>query len=68
MVCEDLEASDVDDLVERVRSAVEEPVSPAGTEVEVGVTIGAARAEESGTDPDELLRRADRAMYERKRW
>lgn len=47
----------------RVRTAVEEPLTIAGRELRVGVSIGTAQTDDPQCPPLELLRRADHAMY-----
>jgi diguanylate cyclase (GGDEF)-like protein/PAS domain S-box-containing protein len=57
-------------LLERVAgrliTAVNEPIEIEGTTVSVGVSIGIATADDSVTSPEELIARADDAMYEAK--
>jgi diguanylate cyclase (GGDEF)-like protein/PAS domain S-box-containing protein len=53
-------------VAERLIAAVSEPIDVDGTTVAVGVSIGIVAADEALTDPDELLARADDAMYEAK--
>ncbi|MHB8234007.1 MAG: diguanylate cyclase domain-containing protein [Solirubrobacteraceae bacterium] len=53
-------------IAERFAVAVAEPVSLAGREVRPALSIGTALARSADT-PDDLLRRADQAMYEAKR-
>ena len=57
---------EVDALAERLRAAAARPIAIGGEEVAVGISVGAAYAA-GYEDPEELLRRADAAMYERKR-
>ena len=49
---------------DRIRAAVTQPIDLAGTTVDLGLSVGVARAEPANTaDPDQLLRSADEAMY-----
>jgi diguanylate cyclase len=54
-------------VAERLRSAIALPCEIAGVSLEVQGSIGIALAPEHGTTRDELLRRADIAMYAAKR-
>jgi diguanylate cyclase (GGDEF)-like protein len=54
-------------LADRLRSAIALPCEIAGVSLEVQGSIGIAIAPEHGTTREELLRRADIAMYEAKR-
>ena len=54
-------------VAERLRSAIAIPCEIAGVSLEVQGSIGIAIAPEHGTTRDELLRRADIAMYAAKR-
>jgi diguanylate cyclase (GGDEF)-like protein len=54
-------------LAERLRTAISLPCEIAGVSLEVQGSIGVALAPEHGTTRDELLRRADIAMYAAKR-
>jgi diguanylate cyclase (GGDEF)-like protein len=54
-------------LADRIRSAIALPCEIAGLSLEVQGSIGIAIAPEHGTARDELLRRADIAMYAAKR-
>jgi len=53
-------------LADRLRASVSEPMSLAGTSVELGMSIGIGWAP-GGTDPlesiDQVIREADDAMY-----
>ena len=58
--------ADQDELLHvatRLRTALVEPVPLSAVEIEVEVSIGLASCPEHGIDKDELLRRADIAMY-----
>ena len=55
------------ELAERLRTAIALPCEIAGVSLEVQGSIGVAIAPEHGTTRDELLRRADIAMYAAKR-
>ena len=54
------------DLARRIVAKVSEPFILEDTIVEFGVGIGIACAPGDGTQPDDLLRRADRALYRAK--
>ena len=60
-------AAEVASVADRVRHAMREPVVVAGRPTRVGITVGVALAEGPGDTPEELLGRADRAMYVAKR-
>jgi diguanylate cyclase (GGDEF)-like protein len=53
-------------LARRIAAAVAEPFIIDGVTAEFGVGIGVAVAPNDGTDPEELARRADRALYRAK--
>ena len=53
-------------LVHRIEQALSQPVEHDGLLLEVGVSVGTALAP-SSSDADEVLHRADLALYERKR-
>jgi diguanylate cyclase (GGDEF)-like protein len=55
--------SDVTTLAQRLRQAVIEPHDIDGHQVLADVSIGIAMAPSDGTDPDQLLKHADMAMY-----
>ncbi len=50
-------------LAERILAVVAEPIDLFGKTVQVGASIGIALAPNDGEDPDELLRKADYALY-----
>jgi diguanylate cyclase (GGDEF)-like protein len=50
-------------LALRIIEAISAPFKLNGQEVEVGTSIGIAMAPENGVEPDELLKRADLALY-----
>ncbi len=54
---------DVVDLVKRIYDAIREPYECLGHRVATDASIGIALAPNDGTDLDELLKRADLAMY-----
>ena len=56
----------IPELVERVRRAIETPIEYAGLKLQVGVSIGVAIVPDDGDGIQELIRRADRRMYEEK--
>lgn len=57
------EAKDAVSLASRVVKSIAAPFGIAGGTVSVGVSIGIAVAPSDGLDPDDLLRKADAAMY-----
>lgn len=57
------EARDAVSLASRVMKSIAAPFGIAGGTVSVGVSIGIAVAPSDGLDPDNLLRKADAAMY-----
>ncbi|MCH8684219.1 putative bifunctional diguanylate cyclase/phosphodiesterase [Pedomonas mirosovicensis] len=56
-----------EDVSERIRAALCEPLSAAGSEVTVGASIGIAFLGPEDGDAADVLRRADIAMYEAKK-
>jgi diguanylate cyclase (GGDEF)-like protein/PAS domain S-box-containing protein len=66
IVCENTDRADAEVLADRLRAGVAEPMSLAGTTVELGMSIGIGWAP-GGTDPEEsidrVIREADDAMY-----
>jgi diguanylate cyclase (GGDEF)-like protein len=57
---------DATNLARRIAAAVTEPFVFESLTAEFGVGIGIAVAPNDGTDPEELIRRADRALYRAK--
>ena len=57
------EPSDVIDLATRIHEALREPCEAGGHQLVAGASIGIALAPDDGTDPDQLLKNADLAMY-----
>ena len=53
-------------LAERVVAVLAEPFDLGGHRVTVGGSVGIAQAPTDGTDPDELMRKADQALYQAK--
>jgi diguanylate cyclase (GGDEF)-like protein/PAS domain S-box-containing protein len=67
VVCEGLATEvEVRGLAERIRSVVHEPVLIDGREFILGVSIGVALTKDPRATADDLLRRADMAMYHAK--
>jgi predicted signal transduction protein with EAL and GGDEF domain len=58
--------SSASDLARRIVSAIAEPFDFDGQQVVIGASIGIAVAPIDGTDPDQLLRNADLALYRAK--
>ena len=52
--------------MERVRSAISEPVWLDGTELYVGCSMGASLFPQDGDDAESLMKKADLAMYRAK--
>jgi diguanylate cyclase (GGDEF)-like protein/PAS domain S-box-containing protein len=57
---------DAVNVAEKIIKAVEQPLTIAGTSVEVSASIGIALFPEDGSDAEALLRNADSAMYRAK--
>jgi diguanylate cyclase (GGDEF)-like protein/PAS domain S-box-containing protein len=57
---------DAVNVAEKIIKAVEQPLSIAGTSIEVSASIGIALYPEDGSDAESLLRNADSAMYRAK--
>ena len=53
-------------LAERIIDILKPPYQIEGSTVTVGASIGIARAPEDGTDPNELIKKADLALYRAK--
>ncbi len=60
---ENIDRSNINDLIEKIRQAVERPVDSAVGPLKVGASIGFAFAPLDGTALDELVRAADGRMY-----
>jgi diguanylate cyclase (GGDEF)-like protein len=60
------QTEEVAKIAERIIETVRQPVSAAEHILNVGVTLGVSLAPEHGTEPEELLRRADIALYKAK--
>lgn len=58
--------SDLERAAGRVAATLDEPVRVEGTSYRLAASIGISLAEDPGVDPDELVRRADLAMYRAK--
>ena len=63
--CEDQHASSID-LAQRISRLIAEPFQLPGHRVEIGTSIGVAVAPEHGSDQEELLKKADLALYRSK--
>lgn len=66
VVCEGLDASEIQPLAERLRSIVAEPIDLDGADHRQGISVGVAVGSSSAS-PADLLARADQAMYRDKR-
>jgi diguanylate cyclase (GGDEF)-like protein len=55
--------SDVVELAERIRETIRKPMMIDGHELAVDTSIGIALAPRDGTEPDQLLKHADLALY-----
>jgi diguanylate cyclase (GGDEF)-like protein len=64
--CTDCEPSAVALLASHVVEKVSEPYEIAGHQLVIGVSIGISLAPEDGKNPDELLKKADLALYRAK--
>jgi diguanylate cyclase (GGDEF)-like protein len=63
--CDDQRAASMD-LAARIAKLIAEPFLLPGHRVEIGTSIGIAMAPEHGTDQEQLLRKADLALYRSK--
>ncbi|MCW6003306.1 EAL domain-containing protein [Micromonospora sp. CPCC 205371] len=54
------------EVANKIRDRVRQPLTIAGCELEVGASVGIARAPDDGDDLSDLLSRADKAMYHAK--
>ena len=66
VLLENAERDKIPELVERVRRAIETHIEYAGLRLQVGVSIGVAIVPDDGDGVQDLIRRADRRMYEDK--
>src|SRR5215831_3079441 len=66
VLLENAERDKIPELVQRVRGAIESPIDYAGLRLQVGVSIGVAIVPDDGDGVQDLIRRADRMMYEDK--
>lgn len=57
---------DAKKLADRIMGLVGKPFEIDGQAIDIGVSIGAAMAPEHATDPDDLMRMADLALYQSK--
>lgn len=67
MILKDADRAGAQVVVNRLRSVLGEQTLPGAPEAEVTVSVGVAMFGEDGTNSEELLARADEAMYEDKR-
>lgn len=68
VMCDHLTApEDASTIAERIRAALSRPLTAAGREWDVRITIGIAIAVGPDEAPEQLLDRADHAMYQAKR-
>jgi diguanylate cyclase (GGDEF)-like protein/PAS domain S-box-containing protein len=65
VLCDDIEPQHAGAIAERLRAVAAEPFQVDDTEITLSAAVGSCRAR--STDPDEVLREADRRMYETKR-
>jgi diguanylate cyclase (GGDEF)-like protein len=63
--CSDQRASSID-LASRISKLIAEPFDLPGHQVEIGTSIGIAMAPEHGDDREQLLKKADLALYRSK--
>jgi len=54
-------------VAERILAAISAPYSITEGRVEIGCSVGISRYPDDGNDPEDLLQKADAAMYEAKR-
>jgi diguanylate cyclase (GGDEF)-like protein len=66
VLLENAERDKIPELVERVRHAIETGIEYAGLRLQVGASIGVSIVPDDGDGVQDLIRRADRRMYEDK--
>ncbi|MBA3677412.1 MAG: EAL domain-containing protein [Sphingosinicella sp.] len=66
VVCDVSDRNTVDDLARRIISAIAEPFSIDRTEIRIGVSIGCALGPVDGQSVDDLIQKADLALYQAK--
>ncbi len=60
-------AGELDVVCKRITAAIESPFTIGGAEVRLGASVGCALFPDDGTEPEEIVRAADEAMYNVKR-
>src|SRR5690554_6350070 len=58
---------DITQVIRKIVNALDEPVTIDGQSVVVSASLGVATYPEAGNSPENLMRRANRAMFEAKR-
>jgi len=66
VVLENADRKKIPELIERVRDAIEAPIDYAGRRLRVGSSIGTVIVPDDGESAVDLIRLADRRMYEDK--
>lgn len=68
VVCEVPELASAEEVADRIRHAIEQPVDgiPEGFPISASIGMSIARTEDPGWNPDRLIREADHAMYSAK--
>jgi diguanylate cyclase (GGDEF)-like protein len=67
VLAEEIGASDLQSLAQRIIATVKDPLSLPSAQVRIDLTIGAARFPNTGVDAEGVLRRAEIAMYDARR-
>jgi diguanylate cyclase (GGDEF)-like protein/PAS domain S-box-containing protein len=67
LFCEGLRADEVDDVVARIKDVLSVPLVVSGEVLRIGASIGVETSRDASMTFDELLTRADQAMYRQKR-
>jgi len=60
---ENVDRSKLDEIIDKIRNAIEMPITFGTHELKVGASIGQAYAPGDGTTLDELVRKSDERMY-----
>jgi diguanylate cyclase (GGDEF)-like protein/PAS domain S-box-containing protein len=63
VVADDVDPLNADTLTERLRTAIQAPITVGDRTVRISVSVGVASVPVRDGDPDSILREADRAMY-----